>query len=328
MWRELGVFQIQEMTHKHTRELDIFCNEHHNRCTLCGKSFTDGDTAHLGYLENGAPAFLCDKCSQKLKETVVRYYWQKRPYEIPEPTDLLWRYMDLSKFIYLISKQELYFSAAKCFSDLFEGAKGIAERKGKWDNFYLDFLKSALLTVPEANPARFTEEQLESEAHQLLDDLHSGGEASREHTFISCWHMNTFESEAMWKLYSRDTTNAIAIQTTYQRLYEALGEEPYISIGKVQYIDFSKSFTSINDAFWYKQKSFDYEKEVRAVIQNPEKTGKLGISLPVDIDLLIENLYVSPYASSWFYDVVQSVLEKYSLNKSILRSQMKATPFY
>jgi len=324
----MGIFEMQEMTHKHTRELDIFCNEHHDKCTLCGKSFSNGDTTHLGYLKNNLPAYLCDACSHQLRETVARYSWTKRAYETPEQADLLWRYMDLSKFISLISKKELYFAAATSFSDPFEGAKGIAERKDKWDNFYLDFFKKALLTVPGENPSRFTNEELETESQRLLEELHSGGTTSRESTFISCWHMSKFESEAMWKLYSRDTSNAVAIQTTYQRLYEALGRSPYIAIGKVKYIDFSKKFASVNDAFWYKQESFDYEKEVRAIVQDYEKAGASGISVPVDVDLLIENLYVSPYASTWFYDVVQSVLEKYSLEKSILRSQMRAIPFY
>ena len=38
---------------------------------------------------------------------------------------------------------------------------------------------------------------------------------NRNTTYISCWNRNNYESEAMWKLYSKDvTTNAIAIQTT------------------------------------------------------------------------------------------------------------------
>lgn len=319
---------MQEMTHKHTRELDIFCNEHHENCTLCSRQFKDGDTAHLGYIENDLPAFLCNNCASQLRETVVRYYWQKREYDIPAPNDKLWRYMDLSKFISLISKREIYFSAAKCFADPFEGAKGVIGRKEIWDSFYSDFLRNALLTVPGADPARFSEDELQQETERLLHDLHAGGIESREHTFISCWHMNDFESEAMWKLYSKDTTNAIAIQTTYQRLYDALGKDPYIAIGKVKYIDFTKRFSSVSHPYWYKQKSFDYEREVRAIAINIHEKGTHGVYYPVDIDLLIENLYVSPYAPQWFYDVIQSVLDKYGLKKSILQSQMNATPFY
>ena len=42
----------------------------------------------------------------------------------------------------------------------------------------------------------------------------------------------------MWKLYSKDYANAIAIQTTTKSIYEAIDKDPYISIGKVKYIDY------------------------------------------------------------------------------------------
>lgn len=35
---------MQEMTHQHTRELDIYYNEHRKACTNCGKQFQDGMT--------------------------------------------------------------------------------------------------------------------------------------------------------------------------------------------------------------------------------------------------------------------------------------------
>ena len=85
--------------------------------------------------------FHCDKCSHLLEETVVRYHWQELEYEEPLPDDMLWRYMDLSKFISMISRKDLYFAAANTFEDMFEGAKGIMDKKEDWDSFYLDFFK-------------------------------------------------------------------------------------------------------------------------------------------------------------------------------------------
>lgn len=318
---------MQTMTLKHTRELDIFYNENHSKCTLCGKLFSDGDCAHLGYLQDDRYAVLCDACSSQLKETVVRYHWQKNVYETPRPTDKLWRYMDLSKFILLICKNELYFPAATCFDDPFEGAKGIVAMKQKWNDFYLDFLRQAILTVPGMDLSKLTSKKLESEAQRLLEEINSTGDKARESTFISCWHLNDFESEAMWKLYSKDVTNAVAIQTTYLHLYEALYKEPYISIGKVNYIDFSKQFTSVNDAFWFKRKSFEHENEVRTVVKRRNE-NVTSISLPINVDILIDNIYISPYAPVWFTEVVKSILQKYNINKSLLQSDMCIQPFY
>ena len=93
------------------------------------------------------------------------------------------------------------------------------------------------------------------------------------------------------------------------------------------HIDFSKQFSSVNNAFWFKQKSFEYEKTVRLIFTTNDG-GFPGIDIPVDVDLLIDNLYVSPYAPLWFYEVIESVLDKFSLNRSILRSQMLIGPFY
>lgn len=113
----------------------------------------------------------------------------------------------------------------------------------------------------------------------------------------------------MWKLYSKDVTNAMALQTTYLNLYEALNKEPYVHIGKANYIDFSERFAPINDDFWFKRKSFQYENEVRAIVMRRNESVT-GISLPVNIDVLIESIYISPYAPVWFAEVVKSILEK------------------
>ena len=318
---------MKEMTHRHTRELDIFYKEHKTHCTICKRKFADGMCAHLGYLEDNMPAVLCDDCSDKLMETVVRYHWMHDEFISPLPMEKLWRYMDLGKFISLISTKTLYFASASSFQDPFEGAKGTASNKGKWDSFYTDFLKKAIITAPGNEAKIFAEGELDSEAERILSDMNKNGLIMREHTYISCWHCNDYESEAMWKLYSMNVTNAIAIQTTAQGLYEALDKDPQISIGKINYIDYQNKFAPINGSFWYKRKAFAYEQEVRAVLTD-FKAKTSGISICVDLDKLIEAIYISPYAPSWFEVVVRSVAEKYGINKPIYYSEMTEAPFF
>lgn len=43
----------------------------------------------------------------------------------------------------------------------------------------------------------------------------------RTQNYVSCWHQSDTESEAMWQLYTRDSKQGIAIQTTFERLYLA-----------------------------------------------------------------------------------------------------------
>ena len=318
---------MKEMTHRHTRELDIFYKEHKTNCTICKQKFADGMCAHLGYLEDQTPAVLCDNCSEKLAETVVRYHWMHDEFVTPLPTEKLWRYMDLGKFISLISTQTLYFASASSFQDPFEGAKGVASNKGKWDSFYTDFLKHAISTAPGNEEKIFADGELNSEAERLLSDLNRSGVEKRKHTYISCWHCNNYESEAMWKLYSMNVTNAVAIQTTTKSLYEALDKNPRIDIGKINYIDYQHKFAPINGSFWYKRKAFAYEQEVRAILTD-FKTKTSGLPINVNVDKLIEAIYISPYAPAWFESVVRSVAEKYGINKPIYYSEMTEAPFF
>lgn len=255
-----------------------------------------------------------------MSEEIIRY-------EEVSPTAKLWRYMDLAKFISLIGKKKLYFASLESFEDIFEGAKGIVDRKGIWDGFYSEFFKKAIQTVPGTNPEDLTDEYIEKNSMRLLSELGVMGELERKNVFVSCWHCNQYESDAMWKLYSTNAKNALAIQTTGQQLYEALGKDPSIEIGKIQYIDFANRFASPNNSYWYKRKAFEYEQEVRAVT-HVRKAACCGIEKDVDIKKLIAGIYISPYAPKWFEEVVHDIVEKYDLNKPVFYSEMAAKPFY
>jgi len=318
---------MENMTKNITRELKIYYKENHERCTHCSKPFTTGATAHLGYLSNGKQAVLCDDCSKLLKETVVRYYWMKSGFNKPNPNDKLWRYMDLAKLISIISNNTLFFSVASYFDDPFEGAKGLFERKQDWDDFYLNFFRKAIVSIPGQKTSNMAEEKIESDSRYLLKQMEDVGLKSRNNTYISCWYGNEYESEAMWKLYSKNVTNAIAIQTTAEHLYLSLDRSPEIEIGKIQYIDYNKRYAHINNAYWFKRKAFEYEHEVRAVITSfgNEMSGK---SIPINVNILIDRVFISPYAPKWFEEVVQSVIEKYGIKAPILHSSIDEQPFY
>lgn len=283
--------------------------------------------AHLGYLQNDSFAVLCDGCAHLMKETVIRYHWQEDYFDKPNPNDKLWRYMDLSKFISMLIHKELYFASADTFDDPFEGAKGVIERKNRWNDFYLNFFREAILTAPGVELSKLSNEEIESNAKRLLSEIDLSGEADRKYTYMSCWYNSEYESEAMWKLYSMNVTDAVAVQTTVKHLYEALDRDPCIDIGKVRYIDYCKQFAPINGAYWYKRKAFEYEKEVRAVLKKRGNTN-IGVSMPVNIEILIDCIFISPYASKWFEDVVRSVTDKYGIKKPIKHSEMIEKPFY
>lgn len=113
---------MQEMTHRLTEDLRRLAFENHDNCVSCGYAFKEADTSHLGYAANGQPLYVCDSCSKQLKETAIRYYFSPHPYEVPDKDSRLWRYMDFTKYVSMLSTSGLYFSRADSFDDHFEGA--------------------------------------------------------------------------------------------------------------------------------------------------------------------------------------------------------------
>ena len=50
--------------------------------------------------------------------------------------------------------------------------------------------------------------------------------------------------------------------------------------------------------------------------------------LPVDLDVLIESVFVSPMAETWFKALVVDVLQKYGLNKEVFHSALDDKALY
>lgn len=316
------------MTLKHTVTTRRFIEEHHDNCTSCGKKFVERDTTHLGYTSNKKLIYVGNCCSSQLNSTIIRHSYQLRPYVIPESQSVLWRFMDFTKFVSLISSKELFFTRADHFEDPFEGAKGLKKNKKKWDKHYLNFFESAIKNPPPGHDFNKTEKEVKIESRKLLSQLDSIRPSQRESTFINCWHKNELESEAMWKLYVSNLKEGIAIKSTYSKLYRALKKDPSISIGQVNYVDFNNNFAGVNESFWYKRKSFEHEKEVRAIIHNRKTDNEFGLSVPVNLNILIDKIYVSPTSQEWFRKLTASVMKRYEINRKIMISEMLATPFY
>jgi len=92
----------------------------------------------------------------------------------------------------------------------------------------------------------------------------------KEYYFISCWHMNEEESPAMWKLYTSQN-ESICIRSNYKIFARLLPEQSFL--GCVKYIDYRRDRFDTNDFLNYivhKRKSFEHEREIRAVIYKYE----------------------------------------------------------
>lgn len=220
----------------------------------------------------------------------------------PKSNVVIWRYLDFTKFVDLIDTRKLFFCRLDNFEDTHEGFIPFPAYKGD---------------------------------KALFDK----GQMVRKQYYVNCWHVNDFESAAMWRLYSKDN-NGVAIQSTFYRLRESIENAPErICISDVRYVDFNKevlSGQSIVNIAVYKRRSFSHENELRAIyIREPvtidkEKFSKLnhesGKKIDVNVERMIERLYVSPYAEKWFKDLVKSVALKYNLTVDVVQSSLFDTP--
>jgi len=224
----------------------------------------------------------------------------------------IWRYMDFTKFVYLLEKESLFFNRSDKFEDPYEGSL---------NQFTIDQYRQGYFRTVNAE-----EEMKELIFNSMLKDF----EVSRKWVTINCWHMNEFESDAMWKLYLK-SNEGIAIQSTYDRFCKSFNKtEESIFIGKVQYEDFNVfNIPLSNDLYRYlvKRKSFEHEKELRAVnweVPSSEDEGgkyvdysltppAFGKNIDIDINMLIERVYIAPDSPSWIKKLVDAMLKKYGL---------------
>lgn len=151
-------------------------------------------------------------------------------------------------------------------------------------------------------------------------------------TFISCWHHATHESEAMWRLYARETVEGVAIQTTVERLKAALPQDKSFMIRAVDYRDnyvHNKREESLA-RFFIKRKAFEHEKEVRVLLSDNEagQKNQRGIRVPTRLSELIQTIVVSPYAPDWLPGVVSDTVERFGINATVSHSELRREPFH
>lgn len=229
----------------------------------------------------------------------------------------LWRYMDFTKFVSLASSGNLYFCRSDMFEDPFEGS------------------------YPKANVV------LRPQVYKDMPKEHLGkmmaqqawfAKWAREWTYINCWHANEYESAAMWNLYAK-TNEAVAIETSYQKLKNVLPEKAYL--GHVKYIDYESEWMPEGNAFYpfiHKRKSFEHENEVRAVIQDfpsndniielSNKNSQYGTTVPINLNDLITIIHVAPTAPAWFADLVADVSAKYEISAVVRKSDLYSEPVF
>jgi hypothetical protein len=217
-----------------------------------------------------------------------------------DPNTIVWKYLDLSKFLDLLLSKKLFMSRSDKFEDQYEGT-------------FSEPTFEEIRKIAENNP-------------KFLDYYKS----HREKIAISSWHINEYESFAMWQIFTKNN-EGLAIQSTVGRLKEALKPERRTEqyIGEVNYIDYKKEHIPFNDTFFpflFKRKSFQYEREVRIISDVSQNNIELNDGLKIDIDIqqLIEKIYIHPKSENWYKNLVIQLMEQLGFNFSIEKSDLES----
>jgi hypothetical protein len=238
----------------------------------------------------------------------------------------IWRYMDLSKFEALLERRALFFCRSDRFDDRFEGSypSGAA----------IEAALPQMIADAASDPSLRERIQGAKQAINWRKQI-------REAVLVSCWHINDHESAAMWKQYV-PSNKGISIRSTVRRLTDALKCPEEVHVGNVQYRDYDgASFPSMNvfHPFMSKRKSFECERELRAIIFDKSRFAGMsgtwpvtkcdnGIYAAVDLELLVGEVRVVPGAPDDLRVHVASVCAKYGLKRDPKQSRLDDAPLY
>lgn len=314
-------------TGRFTRDLRRLVHASYDHCCRCRSALPKGVAAYAGFDADGSPLYVGECCRSDVSELASHVYWWWETYPRPAPQAKLWRYMDFAKFVSLLMDRALYFPRLDQLGDPFEGARGYASRETRFREFYVEFFRNAVRNPPPGGVAP-DPSKVEAEAQRLYAEMQGAFRRDLTCTFVSCWHQNDVESEALWRLYCPPGSTGVAIQTTAERLDSALGPDHEARLGCVQYIDYKTGFAGTYDRVFWKRKSLSHEAEVRAVLVDHASDGSPGLQQDVDLAGLLERVVISPFAPPWFHKLVERTLATFDVTSHIAASELSEMPFF
>lgn len=217
-----------------------------------------------------------------------------------DPNQIIWHYFTLPKFLSLVSCSSLYLCRQDKFDDSFEGA------------------------ITKKDEAFF-----ESKSPGITKGM--AGD-SLGCTYSNCWTKADFDEYVLWGSYA-SLQEGVAVQSTVLRLISALdpSDPRSVYVSNVQYIDYTLDYSfqltggiaNMIAPHFSKRPYFCAEKELRAMYWNTDgrfNNSPEGLLFKVDLNKLIEKVYVAPFSKPWYRDIIEGLIRKYGLKKEVLRS--------
>lgn len=227
-------------------------------------------------------------------------YVSNEDIKLPHPDTIVWKYLDLSKFLDMLLRRQLFMSRSDKFEDQYEGTFS--------EPTYEELMK------------------ISGDNSEFLDKY----KQHRKNVVISSWHINEYESYAMWQIFTKNN-EGLAIQSTIGRMQAALAPENEYEqhIGEVEYIDYKKDKIPFDNNFFpflFKRKSFQYEREVRIIADLTKHNLQIheGVKTGVDINKLIEKIYIHPKSQNWYKNLVIQLMQQLGFDFRIEKSDLES----
>ncbi|UUV20447.1 hypothetical protein [Paenimyroides aestuarii] len=227
-------------------------------------------------------------------------YKEHKEFKIDNTKDLpLWRYMDFWKFLKLINSSKIFFPSVEMMGDQNEGK--IPEK------IYELMVQQDKALRRENNFAQNYKDYIEQRLRKKI--------------LILSWNANHNESFALWKMYAKEKLG-IAIKTTFERLKKSFEDaEENIYIGEVRYYDNNNPSYITGNAFYTflnKHNYYEFEKEVRCIIQIKNDDTTTSKNIRVDLKELIEEIYITPFAEkTGLIEIIEYLRDKNKLDFKI-----------
>jgi hypothetical protein len=151
-------------------------------------------------------------------------------------------------------------------------------------------------------------------------------------TYSNCWTRSDVDEYALWSSYA-SLKDGVAVQSTVLRLITALDpdDKRAVYVSNVQYIDYetdysfqlTKGIANMIAPHFSKRPYFKSEKELRAMYWDTDgrySSTTEGLLFKVDLNELIEFVYVAPFSMPQYRDIIEDLIMKYGLGKEVIKS--------
>lgn len=308
-----------------------------------GQPFPPNDENVEGVVCNGEE-YLIYETGDELPDSIKPKLHLLRP-ELHDNI-VLWRYMDFPRLYSLVTSSALFFTPGVILrsQEPYEMRVPMAIARANREAWTASYQQH----FPDDPEGAIQFQRFEQVGEDSL--LYGLG--------ISCWHINNRENNALWKVFVGNK-EGVAIKTTIGALRRALDcRHRYISADRVEYIDYEQegyrphSSASGFEQIYHKARFFEYEQEFRLAYRlkrnlqefelsshflasetteqieimkshfkaQREAFMKTGPFVPVNLNVLIQEVVVSPGAGMWFCDLVARLIANH------LDSEVKIRP--